>query len=160
MAQGYPPEEDAQDNAKLAIHSFSGLLRPGATLSHRVQPVAHPMQMGLDGTSGRLDGAEAGKSYWIKVPDNEQRRLIVTSSGALMATAAGKAGIAPALVMSDEQTGGLLFDDLGEEEKFAIVADFRKADTKAAGMECVPCFNDCYVTNYMVNAAKDLKIVD
>jgi thiamine kinase-like enzyme len=35
-----------------------------------------------------------------------------------------------------------------------------KTAIEAAGMEMVPCFNDCYVTNYMVNDARELKIVD
>jgi thiamine kinase-like enzyme len=30
----------------------------------------------------------------------------------------------------------------------------------SSGMAMVPCFNDCYVTNYMVNDTKELRIVD
>ncbi len=35
-----------------------------------------------------------------------------------------------------------------------------EAAIMAAGFTPVPCFNDCYVTNYMVNNAREMKIID
>ena len=35
-----------------------------------------------------------------------------------------------------------------------------EAAIAGAGMKLVPCFNDCYVTNYMVNDAGDVRIID
>lgn len=43
-----------------------------------------------------------------------------------------------------------------------LMAKMERAEAAivASGMNAVPCFNDCYVTNYMVNDAKELRIID
>ena len=38
--------------------------------------------------------------------------------------------------------------------------DRAKKAIEAAGIEYCPCFNDCYVSNYMINDQKDLRIID
>lgn len=47
--------------------------------------------------------------------------------------------------------------DLGD-----LLARMEQAETAlvSSGMVVVPCFNDCYVTNYMVNDNNELRIVD
>ena len=46
------------------------------------------------------------------------------------------------------------FDDL------LVRMERAEAALVSSGMVMVPCFNDCYVTNYMVNDSNELKIVD
>ena len=44
----------------------------------------------------------------------------------------------------------------------ALMAQMQEAEAAitGAGMQLVPCFNDCYVTNYMRNDAGDVRIID
>lgn len=126
-------------NIRNAITAFADHLEDGATLRNVVPAVAHPMNQGVDGTSGKVL-AKSGATLFMKILNADQLRWIKWDSAVALTKQAGEAGLSPKLVAADQKTASFLFADLDECWRPSIVLDLR----------------DTGVRNSIISATKNL----
>ena len=109
---------------RYATGVFAPWLEKNAVLQDAVSPIAHPMNQGVDGHSGKISGANS-ESLFLKVLSKDQERWVRFENAVEMAKNAGNAGLSPRLIAADEAAKAFLFECLGEEWRPAVVLDLR-----------------------------------
>lgn len=117
------PEAEAA-SLRHAIDAFAPWLEKDAVLKNSVFPIAHPMNQGLDGHSGKIFGAN-GEAFFLKVLSKDHERWIRLGNAIEMAQHAGDAGLSPRLIASDGPAKAFLFEFLGDNWRPATVLDLR-----------------------------------
>ena len=107
-----------------AIDVFAPWLASDAALRDPISPIAHPMNQGVDGHSGKIAGAD-GEVLFLKVLSKDQEHWVRIENAAEMAQHAGDAGHSPRLIASDEAGKAFLFEYLGDNWRPAAVQDLR-----------------------------------
>jgi thiamine kinase-like enzyme len=117
-------------NLRRAIGAFPTWLAGDAAPGEVISPIAHPMNQGVDGHCLKMTGIN-GESLFLKVLSKDQERWLRFGGAVEMAQNAGKAGLSPRLIASDEATRAYLFQCLDDNWRPAIVLDLRAEKVRA-----------------------------
>jgi len=107
-----------------AISVFAPWLENDAVLRDAVSPIAHPMNQGVDGHSGKITGA-SNEALFLKVLSKDHEGWMRFEAAAEMAQNAGDAGLSPRLIASDKAANAFLFECMGDNWQPAVVLDLR-----------------------------------
>ena len=117
------PDAEAK-TLRHAIGVLAPWLEKDAVLKDVVSPIAHPMNQGVDGHSGKFKGANS-EALFLKVLSKDHERWVRHENAVEMAQHAGDAGLSPRLIASDAAEKAFLFECMGDNWRPAIVLDLR-----------------------------------
>jgi len=107
-----------------AIDAFATWLEKDAVLWDAATPMAHPMNQGVDGHSGKIGGVNS-ETLFLKILSKDQERWARFETTVKMAQNAAIAGPSQQLIASDKVSMAYLFECLDVNWRPAIVLDLR-----------------------------------
>lgn len=129
MTAGLFWQEEEKARICSAKRAFAPWLKKDAELWDAVNPIAHPMNQGVDGHSAKIAGAN-GENLFLKVLNKDQGRWGRFETTIKMTQMAANAELSPQLIASDVGAKAHLFECLGDGWRAAEVLDLRSQQAR------------------------------